>query len=83
VSRDSYHVAGNPSMRIIVPLGDPDGMRIIGPLGQSGQPGHRHYNDMTDPWIRGELVPLPLTRTGVERVTRERLVLTAGRSRAE
>jgi acyl-homoserine lactone acylase PvdQ len=58
-----------------VPLGDLDGMRIIGPLGQSGQPGHRHYSDMTDAWIRGEMVPVPLTRAGVDRVVREKLVL--------
>jgi penicillin amidase len=75
VSRDSYHATAIPSLRMIVPLGDPDGMLIIGPLGQSGQPGHRHYDDMIDPWIRGELAPLPLTRAGVEKVTRERLVL--------
>ena len=67
---------------MIVPLGDPDGMLIIGPLGQSGQPGHRHYNDMTDAWIRGEMARLPLTRAGADLVAREKLtLLPAGPSR--
>jgi penicillin amidase len=75
VRRNTYNVSANPSLRMIVPLGDLDGMRIIGPLGQSGQPGHRHYDDMSDAWIKGEMVPLPLTRSGVDAVVRERLLL--------
>jgi acyl-homoserine lactone acylase PvdQ len=60
---------------MVVPLGDIDGMRVIMPLGQSGQPGHRHYDDMTDRWVRGDLVPLPLSRGAVEKIAKERLVL--------
>jgi len=82
VARNAYDVAGGPSLRMVVPLGDVDGMRIIGPLGQSGQPGHPHYDDMTDPWLRGELVPLPLTQAGVERISRETLVLAPPRGAA-
>ena len=62
-------------MRMIAALGDPDGLRIVGPLGQSGQPGHRHYDDMLPLWLRGELVNVPLTEEGVRTVTREILVL--------
>jgi penicillin amidase len=65
-----------PSMRMIVPLRDPDGMRIIGPLGQSGQPGHRHYDDMLAPWAAGRYVGLPMGREAVEKAARERLVLS-------
>jgi penicillin amidase len=79
VRRNSYNVSANPSLRMIVPLGDPDGMLIIGPLGQSGQPGHRHYNDMTDAWINGTMARLPLTRAGVDAAARERLVLAPDR----
>ncbi len=64
-----------PSMRMIVPLGDIDGMRVSLPLGQSGQPGHPHYDDLTDTWARCELVPLPLSRGAVEQIARDRLTL--------
>jgi penicillin G amidase len=75
VAQDSYTVAAVPSLRMVVALGDPDGLQIIGPLGQSGQPGHAHYDDMTDPWIRGELVTVPLSASGVQKVARDQLVL--------
>jgi acyl-homoserine lactone acylase PvdQ len=50
-------------------------MRIIGPLGQSGQPGNPHCNDMTESWIRGETLPLPLSRQAVEKIAMDRLIL--------
>jgi acyl-homoserine lactone acylase PvdQ len=73
--RDNYDVNWIPSLRMIVPLGDPDAARISGPLGQSGQPGHPHYDDLVQPWLRGETVPLPLSRQAVERTTVARLWL--------
>jgi penicillin amidase len=72
---DSYRVTNIPSMRMVAVLGDPDGLFIIGPLGQSGQPGHRHYDDLTDKWREGELVQIPLTDEGVLAAAREKLVL--------
>jgi acyl-homoserine lactone acylase PvdQ len=38
---------------------DLDGMQILATIGQSGQPGHRHYDDMVRPWLQGELFHLP------------------------
>lgn len=66
-----------PSMRMVVPLGDVDGMGVIGPLGQSGQPGHRHYEDMNGAWAANVQAPLPLSRAAAERIAVERLVLKA------
>jgi len=71
----SYHVTTIPSMRLVAALGDPDGLFIIGPLGQSGQPGHRHYEDLTDMWREGKLVRIPLTEEGVRAAVQEKLVL--------
>ena len=71
----SYDVTTIPSMRMVAALGDPDGLFIVGPLGQSGQPGHPHYEDMTRMWAKGRYVRIPLTEEGVRTVTRERLVL--------
>ncbi len=71
----SYRVTNIPSMRMVATLGDPDGLFIIGPLGQSGQPGHRHYEDLTALWREASYVRIPLTDDGVRAVVRERLVL--------
>jgi penicillin amidase len=71
----NYDVTANPSMRMIVTLGDPDGMLIIGPLGQSGQPGHPHYDDMSTLWAKGCYLPLPMGRKAVEALAKERLTL--------
>jgi penicillin G amidase len=73
--RERYEVQYVPSLRMICPMADPDGTRIVGPLGQSGQPGSRHYDDLTPLWRRGEYVRLPLTRAGAEAVAASRLVL--------
>jgi len=75
-TNDSYDVVEVPSMRMIACLGDPDSLLIIGPLGQSGQPGHRHYQDLNKMWLQGKHVPLPLTAEEVRAVRRERLILT-------
>jgi penicillin amidase len=72
---DSYDVTTIPSMRMITSLGDIDSLRIVGPLGQSGQPGHAHYEDLTPLWLRGEQVPIPLTRAAVEKIAKDRLTL--------
>ena len=71
----SFDVTTIPSLRMIVPVGDPDGMRIIIPLGQSGQPGHPHYDDMSPLWVRGDYVPLPMGRAAVEAAAAEKLIL--------
>ena len=75
-SLGSYEVTTVPSMRLIASLGNPDGLSVALPLGQSGQPGHRHYDDLLPLWWKGDLVPLPLTEEGVRAVARERLVLS-------
>jgi penicillin amidase len=71
-----YDVLWIPSLRLIVPLGKLDGARIIAPMGQSGQPGHPHYDDMIEPWIRGQSAMLPFSRQAVERAAAGRLLLT-------
>ena len=72
----SWDATTVPSMRLIAALGDPDGLYVISPLGQSGQPGHRHYNDLTAMWRDGKLVRLPLTEEGARKATRDRLILS-------
>ena len=77
----SWNATTIPSMRLIAVLGDPDGLYVAGPLGQSGQPGHRHYDDLTGRWRTGELVRVPLTEAGVRAAGRETLTLSPGQAR--
>ncbi len=72
---DKYRASVIPSMRMVSSLDDPDGTFIIGPMGQSGQPGGKHYADMIGPWMAGGLVQVPLGRDAVEEITAKRLVL--------
>jgi acyl-homoserine lactone acylase PvdQ len=74
-SLNSFDATVIPSMRMIAEPGDPDGLWIVGPLGQSGQPGRAHYDDMLKPYLAGELIHVPLTPEGVLGVARELLVL--------
>jgi penicillin amidase len=43
--------------------------------GESGNPGSRHYDDLVEPWAKGEYHPMPFSRQAVEAVTEERVVL--------
>jgi penicillin G amidase len=74
-ARGSYDVTLVPSMRMVTSLGNPDSLQIIGPLGQSGQPGHAHYDDLTELWRTGGMISIPLTRPAVDAIARETLVL--------
>jgi penicillin amidase len=73
--RDRYEASIVPSFRMISSLCDPDKTFIIGPMGQSGQPGDKHYDDMIDRWLAGDLVQIPLTRKAVERIAVNKLEL--------
>ena len=73
---EKFEATTIPSMRMISSLDDPNATFIIGPMGQSGQPGSKHYDDMIEHWIRGELVPLPLMRNVVEKIAVNKLELT-------
>ncbi len=71
--RREYQALTIPSMRFTASLADPDRTFIMAPMGQSGRPGNRHYDDMIRRWIEGTVVPLPLSRDGAERIARNRL----------
>lgn len=73
--RTKYRTVTGPSMRLVASMDDPDNTVIIAPMGQSGKPGNRHYDDMILKWLDGEQIPLPLTRAGSERIARYRAVL--------
>jgi len=65
-ARDEYKVTLLPGVRMIVPLNDVNAMKISMPPGQSGQSGHRHYDDLAHGWARGEMLDFPVQREVVE-----------------
>ena len=74
-SLDSYDAIVIPSLRMIAPLGDLNRATIVGPIGQSGQPGLPHYDDLIEPWLSGRGVPLLFSRESIERAAESRLTL--------
>ncbi len=73
---DPYDVkAWAPSYRQIVDLGDLSRSVAAFPPGQSGQLGSPHYDDLIEPWIEGEYLPMLWTREQVEQEAKERLQL--------
>jgi penicillin G amidase len=61
--------------RAVWDAGDWDGGGIAIPSGESGEPGSRHYTDLTNDWVTGRLQPLPFTPAAVARDASETLVL--------
>ena len=70
-----------PSLRMIAPLGDLDHTTIAGPMGQSGQPGNPHYDDLIKPWMSAEGVPLFFNRADVDANVASRLIIKPGQVR--
>ena len=66
-----------PSWRMVVELGDEVRAEVVYPGGQSGRPGHPHYDDYVGAWAAGEYYPVRLRKTaddaealvGAERIT--------------
>ena len=71
-----YHNnAWAPSFRQVVDLDDLTQSVTIAPPGQSGHIASGHYDDLIEPWIKGEYHPQLWTREQVERETKGKLVL--------
>ena len=49
-----------PSMRYIFDFGSPDYINMILPAGESGNFISDHYSDMTEMWLEGKYIKLPL-----------------------
>jgi penicillin amidase len=67
-----YHITSN---RNVVDLSDLSVSEMIIPTGQSGHPGHPHYDDFIEKWRLIEYHPARWKREQVEEGSRERLVL--------
>jgi penicillin amidase len=67
--------AWSPSFRQIVDLGDLSQSVVIIPPGQSGHLGSIHYDDLLEPWVKGEYHPMLWTREQVEVEAEGKLIL--------
>lgn len=63
------------SMRQIIDLGDFSSSLMINATGQSGHPGHRHYDDCIDLWLKNEYHPTLWEREDLKADSSQRLVL--------
>ncbi|KRB80057.1 hypothetical protein ASE01_00685 [Nocardioides sp. Root190] len=75
-AREGYGVVTAPSMRMVVPMDDPDAARWINLTGVSGHAFHPHYTDQTDLWARGETLPWVFTADAVRDAADDVLTLT-------
>jgi len=64
-----------PSMRFVADLADPDGIRLVNFMGQSGHAASPHYGDQFRPWVTVETPRLAFTPAAVARETRHTLTL--------
>jgi penicillin amidase len=64
-----------PGFRQIVDMGDLSRSLFMVPPGQSGHLASLHYDDLAEPWARGEYVPMLWTREQVEGEAEGRLEL--------
>lgn len=64
-----------PSWRHIMDMGDITKSVAMFAPGQSGQIGSKHYDDLIDPWVKGEYYPLLWTKGQIEQHTKGILIL--------
>jgi penicillin amidase len=67
------------SYRAIYDLANPQASLFIHSGGQSGNPLSPHYHAFTEPWVRGEYLPMLTDRARLEAQGVQRLVLTPRR----
>lgn len=72
----TYELNSGASFRMVVDVGNWDASRVVNTPGQSGRPASPHYRDLAATWADGKYFPLTYSRDAVEKVTRQRLVLT-------
>jgi penicillin G amidase len=72
---NSDNQTAGASFRVVIDLADWDGAIATNTPGQSGDPRSPHYQDLFALWARGEYVPLPFSRTAVDRRTEEKVTI--------
>jgi penicillin amidase len=73
---DTFQQVHGASYRHLLDLADWDRARATSTPGQSGQLGSPHYGDLLPMWAEAQYFPLAYSRSKVEEVTRQRLLLS-------
>ena len=68
-------IRGGAAFRMVAEMSTPPKVRMIIDTGNSGHPGHRHWDDMSERWMRGEPLTIPIERAAVERIEEGRIEL--------
>ncbi|NPA07046.1 MAG: penicillin acylase family protein [Chloroflexi bacterium] len=71
----TYEVLGGPTMRMVLDLGNWDRSVSALSTGQSGHPGHPHYDDLARLWARGAYYPMLWSDQAIQRVAQDHLRL--------
>jgi penicillin amidase len=74
-AKGEYRPIHIPALRMIAPLDNLEGLQILATIGQSGQPGHPHYDDMVQRWLAGELITLPSSDAGAAATAEAEMIL--------
>ncbi len=78
-ANDPYdNKAWSPSFRQIVNLGDLSRSVVIIPPGQSGHLASPHYDDLLEPWVKGQYHPMLWRREEIKREAEGTLILRGG-----
>ena len=72
---NTYDVIAVPSMRMIVDLSNFSASTSLLTTGQSGRPGHDHYDDMIERWVANDPHPMRWTRDDVDDAEANSLLL--------
>ncbi|MBE7325351.1 penicillin acylase family protein [Nocardioides sp. Y6] len=72
---EGFTVTSSPSMRMVVSLADFDESRWVNLTGVSGHPASPHYDDQTDLFVEGRLLPWSWDPGVVRESSEERLLL--------
>lgn len=70
-----FEQTAGATFRELLDVGLWDESLVSSAPGQSGEPGSPHFDDLLGPWAEGRYVPLAFSRSRVEEVTADRLVL--------
>ena len=74
--KGTFSVTNLPSYRQVIDMGDLDSARFIQTTGNGGTPFDRHYGDLINDWLNGQLVPVWLSAAAVQAHAASTLTLT-------
>lgn len=71
----NYSEAYGATYRQIIDVQNWDRSVMTNAPGESGNPDSKHYDDLVQPWAKGEYHPMPFSRRAVEAAAEERILL--------